>query len=108
MSISEVDLCQDYFLPKISQPVIKYHLCNRLKVMIILNQSTMFTTSSLENIMKWSLRLDSTATTSSGSRAFKVALERAKDQLISQTDPHSTETAPFEASILAGGTQYLT
>ena len=77
------------------------------KDIIIHSKSTMFTTSSLETIIKWSLRLDSTATTSSGSRAFKVAVERANDQLISQTDPHPPETAPFEVSILAGGTQYI-
>ena len=104
MSISEVDLCQDYCLPKISQPVIKSNLLNCRKDMIIHSKSTMFTSLHL----KRSLRLDSTATTSSGSRASKVALERAKDQLISQTDSHLPETAPFEVSILADGTQYLT
>ena len=57
--------------------------------------------------MECSVRLASTAFTSSGTKAFNVAVERANDQLISQTDPHPPETAPFEVSILAGGTQYI-
>ena len=57
----------------------------------------------LENIMECSVRLVSTITTSSGSRAFKVAVERAKDQIACQTCLNSPETAPFEVSILADG-----